>query len=347
MGFPDFPIPEQQKSYLSQAEILHFLNLYADHFDIRKLIKFSHHVTDISPLDNGKWKITAINKPTKEEVTSIFDAVMICNGHYNQPIYPKLPGQNKFKGRQLHSHHYRSPDPFKGNNVLVIGAGPSGLELTLKISDVAEKVVLSHHSKEPITTKYPSNVELKPDVRCIREKEVEFIDGTCCCFDAIFYCTGYEYSFPFLNKSCGITVDDNHIQPLYKHMIHMMKPTMCFIGIPFNVCAFQMFDLQARFYVKYLDGDLKLPSEEEMREDTEKDMQLRWEKGYNKRQAHMMGPGQRSYYNDLATMANLIPIDPVIVKLRDESVKRLHTDLMTFREDRYKIVDKETFVKVY
>ncbi|XP_025836609.1 flavin-containing monooxygenase FMO GS-OX-like 2 [Agrilus planipennis] len=130
-------------------------------------------------------------------------------------------------------------------------------------------------------------------------------------------------------------------------MIHMMKPTMCFIGIPFNVCAFQMFDLQARFYVKYLDGDLKLPSEEEMREDTEKDMQLRWEKGYNKRQAHMMGPGQRSYYNDLATMANLIPIDPVIVKLRDESVKRLHTDLMTFREDRYKIVDKETFVKVY
>lgn len=39
MGFPDFPIPEQTKSYLTQAEILDFLNLYADFFDLKKLIK--------------------------------------------------------------------------------------------------------------------------------------------------------------------------------------------------------------------------------------------------------------------------------------------------------------------
>lgn len=39
MGYPDFPIPEQNKSYLTQAEILEFLNLYADHFQIRELIK--------------------------------------------------------------------------------------------------------------------------------------------------------------------------------------------------------------------------------------------------------------------------------------------------------------------
>jgi cation diffusion facilitator CzcD-associated flavoprotein CzcO len=39
MGYPDFPIPEQNKSYLTQAEILEFLNLYADHFKIRELIK--------------------------------------------------------------------------------------------------------------------------------------------------------------------------------------------------------------------------------------------------------------------------------------------------------------------
>lgn len=39
MGFPDFPVPEREKSYLSQAEILDFLNLYADYFNLRPLIK--------------------------------------------------------------------------------------------------------------------------------------------------------------------------------------------------------------------------------------------------------------------------------------------------------------------
>lgn len=90
-----------------------------------------------------------------------------------------------------------------------------------------------------------------------------------------------------------------------------------------------------------------LPSMEMMRADTEKDMQLRWSRGYSKRQAHMMGPDQSNYYKDLAAEAETAPIAPVIVKLRDESVKRLYDDLLNFREDRYKIVDLENFVKVH
>lgn len=92
---------------------------------------------------------------------------------------------------------------------------------------------------------------------------------------------------------------------------------------------------------------MKLPSEEMMRMDTEADMRNRWAKGYSKRQAHMMGPDQRHYYEDLAAAAGTAPIDPVIVKLRDESVKRLYDDLQNFREDRYKIVSSDSFVKVH
>jgi len=39
MGYPDYPIPEKGKSYLPAREVLQFLNDYADHFDVRKLIK--------------------------------------------------------------------------------------------------------------------------------------------------------------------------------------------------------------------------------------------------------------------------------------------------------------------
>lgn len=65
---------------------------------------------------------------------------MVCNGHYNEPVFPKIPGQHIFKGRQCHSHDYRKPEPFQGHKVVVIGAGPSGMDLALHISATAERV---------------------------------------------------------------------------------------------------------------------------------------------------------------------------------------------------------------
>ena len=203
-------------------------------------------VAEITPLED-KWQIKSIDKPTKQPIVETYDAVMICNGHYNDPIMPQIPGQEVFKGTIAHSHQYRSPEPFKNQRVLVVGAGPSGLDLALQISSNAKYVVLSHHTKEAVNTEYPANVSKKPDVLRVKDdEELEFVDGSCCRFDTILYCTGYRYNFPFLHESCGVTVDENHIQPLYKHMIHIERPSMCFIGIPFNVCAFQMFDLQVR-----------------------------------------------------------------------------------------------------
>lgn len=203
-------------------------------------------VTEVRPVDN-KWQISVENKLTKKQLTNIYDVVMICNGHYNTPITPNLPGEEKFKGHVIHSHQYRSYETYKNLRVLVIGAGPSGLDIAFQIAMVAQQVVVSYDmSKKEVKGEYPSNLLKKPVVRCIKNgEEIEFVDGSCCGFDAIVYCTGFKYNFPFLHKDCGVTVEENyHVRPLYKHMIHIEKPSMCFIGIPYYACAFQMFDIQ-------------------------------------------------------------------------------------------------------
>jgi hypothetical protein len=41
---------------------------------------------------------------------------------------------------------------------------------------------------------------------------------------------GYEYSFPFLTASCGISVKERRVGPLYKHLLNIRHPTMAFIG---------------------------------------------------------------------------------------------------------------------
>lgn len=40
----------------------------------------------------------------------------------------------------MHSHSYRDADSFKGNSVLVVGCGASGLDISYGVSNVAEKV---------------------------------------------------------------------------------------------------------------------------------------------------------------------------------------------------------------
>lgn len=88
-----------------------------------KYVKFEHQVLRVHPLVNHKWEVIAKNLLTNEFETLNFDAVMVCNGHYHTPLFPQLKDANVFKGKEMHSHDYRCADSFKGDSVLVIGAG--------------------------------------------------------------------------------------------------------------------------------------------------------------------------------------------------------------------------------
>nr|XP_022920143.1 flavin-containing monooxygenase FMO GS-OX4-like [Onthophagus taurus] len=346
MGYPDFPISDKLPTYPTHNEMKEFLKDYADYNNLNKLFKFNCIVTKIEPINKHQWMTYYTDKVKKLNYFEIFDVVMLCSGNYNEGNMPKnIKGTDIFKGDQFHSRQYRSPDNYKNKIVLIIGAGPSGVDLALEISTTAKAVLLSNHS-DILTSKYPDNVHRKPDIKEIFENDVEFVDGNVSKVDVIFYCTGFNYSYPYLHESCGIRINDNHITPLYKHMIHMERPTMCMIGIPVHVCAFPMFDLQCRFYMKYLNGEMHLPSLEVMRKEEENEINTKMLKGYRERDFHKMGCFQQEYYDSLANLAGIKSLPPVIAKVRDCSFKRFYENLMTYRSDRYKIVDDESFVHI-
>jgi hypothetical protein len=53
---------------------------------------------------------------------------------------------------------------------------------------------------------------------------------------------GYKYSFPFLTASCGISVKERRVGPLYKHLLNIRHPTMAFIGkmFPYYYLVFHL-----------------------------------------------------------------------------------------------------------
>ncbi|TDG38220.1 hypothetical protein AWZ03_015358, partial [Drosophila navojoa] len=105
-------------------------------------------------------------------------------------------------------------------------------------------------------------------------------------------------------------------------------------------------DLQARFVFSYFYGKNQLPSAKEMTEETVNKVKSLLAQGYKKRQAHMLGNNQMQYFTELANTAQIENIKPVMAKLHSESSNLFNENLLHFREDIFKIIDSETFVKV-
>jgi cation diffusion facilitator CzcD-associated flavoprotein CzcO len=63
-------------------------------------------------------------------------AVVNATGTWTRPFVPRYPGQELFRGRQLHTVDYRSPDEFAGQHVVVVGGGASATQLLGEISRV-------------------------------------------------------------------------------------------------------------------------------------------------------------------------------------------------------------------
>jgi cation diffusion facilitator CzcD-associated flavoprotein CzcO len=61
-------------------------------------------------------------------------AVVNATGTWTRPFVPRYPGQELFRGRQLHTVDYRSPDEFAGQHVVVVGGGASATQLLGEIS---------------------------------------------------------------------------------------------------------------------------------------------------------------------------------------------------------------------
>ncbi|XP_053685824.1 senecionine N-oxygenase-like [Sabethes cyaneus] len=343
MGFPDSDI-QSEFSYVRQEEVLKWLLDYADEHKIWESIRLEHQVVRVCPQSGGdrQWEVIVKDLRDEKFETIEFDFVMVCNGHYSHPKIPEYPGKADFGGVQMHSHDYRCAESFKGEDILLVGAGYSASDIAIATSKVANSVTVSHYKTQ--NASFTPSVQVKPAIARLTPTGIVFEDNSELKCSVIIYCTGYQYSFPFLSLDCGIYVEENHVQPLYKHLINIKYPSMALLGIPFYVCPTQMMDLQARFCVQFFTGRKTFPSGEEMLNDTAADVEERRRRGLQKKSMHKLeGDLQIRYYEDLAQTAGIEPLKPIVMKLFEECMRRRAEDLLHYRDDIFEVINDEHF----
>ncbi|CAB3406825.1 unnamed protein product [Caenorhabditis bovis] len=145
-AYSDFPPESRMANFMHNREMLRYLSMYADHFDLRAHIRFNHKVEAIERNDDyeatGKWRVAYVDDKGGRH-TEVFDGVMLCHGHHTIPHWPaKFPGQDEFKGNIIHSHSYKDHRGYEDRIVVVVGVGNSGGDVAVELSRIAKQVYL-------------------------------------------------------------------------------------------------------------------------------------------------------------------------------------------------------------
>lgn len=113
--------------------------------------------------------------------------------------------------------------------------------------------------------------------------------------DAVVYCTGYQYTLPFLNDPHVVTTDGARIFPLYKHVLPPTAPSLAFLGLPWEVAPFPLMQLQAAWVARAWAGGVPLPSTGAMQREVEAEEEERRARGVKDRHVHRLGDAQWGY----------------------------------------------------
>ncbi len=122
-GLPGKRIPRRYGRWVRRDDLIDYFAEYVDAhgIDVRTGVR-------VNRIDPG-WNLDTTTGPMQAET------VIVATGYNGAPFIPDWPGLGGFTGELIHSSEYRNPAPFRGRDVLVVGAGNSGAEIATDVAD--------------------------------------------------------------------------------------------------------------------------------------------------------------------------------------------------------------------
>jgi cation diffusion facilitator CzcD-associated flavoprotein CzcO len=153
---PGLALPESDPAEPASAVVSRYFAEYERVFDLP--VQRPVRVTAVMGLD--------VTEPLLLETSAgDFTAQTLVNatGTWERPYWPYYPGREVFRGRQLHTHDFRSADEFRGLHVVVVGAGTSAVQFLLQLR-AAGATTTWVTRRPPEFTKRPFDEEWGRDV---------------------------------------------------------------------------------------------------------------------------------------------------------------------------------------
>ena len=320
MAFFDFPFKPEASSFVSHREVLSYLYEYAYYHQLMEHVRCNKRVVRIWPVDKDSttdcdgcgeelaWMVETFDEFHRGHTTiHRFDAVIVANGHYNDPFVPQIPGLEHFPGRIMHSIAFEDGGDFRGKHVLVLGAKASGTDIAMILKSFASAVTVCDRGiPEDLMTisGKDDRVDWRPPAASISiEGHIVLADDSIVReVDVIMFCTGYRYSFPFIDSAFQKKFQLVHpsgraVQHLHRHCFFKPCPSLSFVGLPYSVVPFPLAELQSRWIAAVFAGLCDVPEFNEKESSPDGMTTMEHPSSY-----HLFGPKQWEYCDFLLSM---------------------------------------------
>ncbi|MFH9131856.1 flavin-containing monooxygenase [Streptomyces griseoaurantiacus] len=126
-SLPGLAMPRSFGRWVSRENVVRYLEKYAEHHELEIVTGVEVSRVERAP-DGEDWLLRASGG---RELTG--RAVVLATGFNHTPYVPQWPGREDWSGEFLHAGSYRSPAPYAGRDVLVVGAGNTGAEIAVDL----------------------------------------------------------------------------------------------------------------------------------------------------------------------------------------------------------------------
>jgi indole-3-pyruvate monooxygenase len=117
-------MPRSYPRFPSRDQVVAYLEDYARTFSIAP--RFGEELVE-ARRGEGAWELKTRTARFRAR------ALVLATGYNAVPLRPRWPGMEGYRGVLLHSAEYRSGEPFRGQDVLVVGFGNSGGEIAIDL----------------------------------------------------------------------------------------------------------------------------------------------------------------------------------------------------------------------
>lgn len=157
-AFSDLDHVPGSATYLTQDEMLDYLERYAFVSGLLPKLRLSTRVERLEPVAGGGWLIRSASGG--RERAEVFRRVVVATGRCGAPAVPEIAGLSGFAGSlgAIHAAQYNGAERYRGRHVLVAGCSISALEIASELAYCGARVTVANRRQRYVLPKLISGV---------------------------------------------------------------------------------------------------------------------------------------------------------------------------------------------
>jgi putative flavoprotein involved in K+ transport len=213
---PGYRMPRRYGRYPRREDFVAYLEAYAAHHRLPLRFATALHRVDRADED-GLWRLETSSGPLLARYA------VLATGYDAVPKLPEWADNGGFAGELIHASEYRSAKPYRGREVLVVGAGNTGIDIAGLLVEAGARVSLAMRTPPNVFPRDWHGIPLQPSAIPAERLPAKIGDALGFAIQRLIYGDLSPYGIPrspdgfqtkFRRQLVGPAVDDGFIAAL-------------------------------------------------------------------------------------------------------------------------------------